>query len=120
MENKICNCPLCGGTIEVDENYELHTHGGFPKGNAAPSEKTKTENIAFASQSKIITEMEIPYGVTEISYEAFSDCTMLERVVIPDSVTKINAKAFYNCKSLSKIVIPESVKTLGEAAFRGC
>lgn len=36
----------------------------------------------------------IPYGVTEIGWQAFDGCTRLTSVEIPDSVTEIGGYAF--------------------------
>ncbi len=60
------------------------------------------------------------YRVTEISYNAFSECDQIRSVTVPERVTVIGAKAFYECKYLEKISLPESVKTIGQSAFEGC
>lgn len=60
------------------------------------------------------------YRVTEISYNAFSECDQIRSVTVPERVTMIGARAFYECKYLEKVSLPQSVKTIGQSAFEGC
>ena len=62
----------------------------------------------------------IPYGVTEIGYNAFSECTGLTEIAIPNSVIHISNSAFYNCINLQEIVIPDSVEIISSNAFCNC
>ena len=64
--------------------------------------------------------IEIRDGVTNISEQAFQDCTSLASVTIPQSVTSIGAVAFDNCKNLTDVTIGEGVTSIGQAAFNGC
>ena len=65
-------------------------------------------------------QVNIPQTATEVSSEAFSDCTELVKVTIPDSVTQIGRNAFTGCSSLESITIPDSVTEIGRNAFSGC
>ncbi len=58
--------------------------------------------------------------VTVIGYEAFSNCTALEKVTIPDTVTSIEEGAFRYCKSLTSVTIPEKVTILATNTFYQC
>ena len=102
---------------------------------------TSIQNSAFKSYSRI-SEVNIPYGVTEIRSEAFegssisyvnipnsvtiiggsafADCTNLQNVEIPESVEEIGAQAFSGCSSFTKIIIPEGVKKIDMYAFYDC
>ena len=67
-----------------------------------------------------LTEIYIPYGVTEIKHYAFYECSSLKKVVIPASVTTIGDHAFSKCASLTEIVMPKSVTSIGTYAFYYC
>ena len=55
--------------------------------------------------------------MTEIEWNAFSQCQSLTSVIFPDSVTEIGACAFYGCTSLTSVIFPDSVIKIGGNAF---
>lgn len=61
----------------------------------------------------------IPYGITTIEANAFSESERLKSVTIPDSVTSIETRAFYECHNLTSVTIPDSVTSIGGNAFYG-
>ena len=69
---------------------------------------------------KLITQLVIPEGVTEIVWYAFYNCSSLKSVTIPDSVTYIDDSAFLGCTSLKSVTIPDSVTYIDDSAFSGC
>jgi hypothetical protein len=106
-------------------------------------------NVTFIYVKQDILEVtgniEIPEGVTEISYNAFEECSSLKNITIPDSLitigncafegcrslesvtfgensslTTIGNSVFVNCFSLESITIPDSVISIGTCAFEGC
>ena len=68
----------------------------------------------------LVTELEIPNGVTSIGNHAFEGCTSLASITIPDSVTSIGSYAFEGCTSLASMTIGDSVTRIGSSAFSGC
>ena len=56
------------------------------------------DDRAFADQ-RLLVSVEIPEGVKQIGWFAFSGCVLLERVILPTSVAAICYGAFQNCKS---------------------
>ena len=61
----------------------------------------------------LVTELEIPDGVTEIKPYAFYGCRSLTSVTIPDSVTSIGGSAFDWCGNLTSVYITDIVKWCG-------
>ena len=74
---------------------------------------------AFAN-SKELTAITIPEGVTQIGNYAFTNCADLKTVVMPNSVVSIDEGAFYECVNLTSINIPEGVTSIGDFAFENC
>ncbi len=70
----------------------------------------------------LVTDLEIPAGVTSIGYAAFSGCTSLESVSFGENsqLTSIGNYAFSSCSSLESIEIPSGVTSIGERAFLAC
>ena len=56
----------------------------------------------------------------EYPYNLYLNDTLITNVEIPDGVTEIGSLSFRNCISLSSIVIPKSVNSVGMDAFNGC
>ncbi len=69
---------------------------------------------------KLITDLVIPDGITEISNDAFSGGSSFKSVTMPDGVTRIGHHTFMNCSGLTEIAIPDSVTDIDVAAFSGC
>lgn len=90
-----------------------------------------------------VVEVNIPDTITEISEEAFGNCTNLEnltmgknvqkigeslclgdkklkQLVLSDALTEIPVCAFGLCTSLEVVTIPDSVTLIKENAFGGC
>jgi hypothetical protein len=55
--------------------------------------------------NELITELDIPSRVTEISDYAFSGCSGLTNITIPNSVTSIGESAFANCDNITDIKV---------------
>lgn len=62
----------------------------------------------------------IPFGVTDIERDAYSECLSLRRVEIPNSVAVIGRNAFRGCKNLESLELPNTVTEIEEGAFCNC
>ena len=69
---------------------------------------------------KLVTNLVIPAGITNINHYAFSECNSLKSIIIPDGVVSIGDLRFYNCRSLESVTIPDSVVSIGYLDFSNC
>lgn len=93
-------------------NWDLVTEVNIPGG------VTEIPSDAFFCSN--IISITIPNSVTSIGERAFRGCTNLSSITIPDSVTSIGVAAFSSCTSLASIVIPDNVTSIGAGSFSGC
>ncbi len=68
----------------------------------------------------LITELNIPDGITEIKNNAFCNNSALTQVTIPNSVTSIGYNAFYYCAGVTNANIGHGVQNIAAYAFQGC
>ena len=78
----------------------------------------------YSDKNTEITELVIPYDVTNISSSAFSGCSGLTSVTIPNSVTNIGEDAFSGCSGLTSVRFENSKDNtpivLENKAFSDC
>lgn len=74
---------------------------------------------AFAGHIDMETIV-LPGTITEIGYNAFYDCELLDNVEIPDSVTTLSYCAFKGCKSLKNIRLPANITEIEYGMFGEC
>lgn len=58
-------------------------------------------------------------GTAGISYNAFRNCTGLEKAILPEGLEAVSQGLFNGCSSLKEVEIPSSVKYIYSDAFRG-
>ena len=66
-----------------------------------------------------MTEINLPTSLLSIGFQAFVECTSLEKIAIPDCC-KCSERVFEGCKNLAQIEIPNSWTEIPEAIFRNC
>ncbi|NCA66552.1 MAG: hypothetical protein EOM87_00660, partial [Clostridia bacterium] len=88
--------------------------GGISVQQYYSSAKTTTYYIPANLVEVIVT------GNTLVSYGAFSNCTMLEKVSLAFNNAGISPYTFYGCTSLYDIELSDSIAQIPEAAFYGC
>ena len=64
-------------------------------------------------------EYEILDGTTDIRSWAFSNCTLLNKIIMPNSVQTIGDSSFSNCSNLNEIVLSENINFMGYGSFSG-
>ena len=68
----------------------------------------------------LLTEIEIPDGITRIPAHAFCNMGSLRSISLPDSVEAIGDRAFASCENLRSISVSEHVMTIGSNVFEKC
>lgn len=76
----------------------------------------KIDNYAFYKCK--VTFLSLPNTIREIGIKAFSNSSLIERVVLPNKIEFIPQYCFSGCISLKTIEIPFSVKRIDEGAFQ--
>lgn len=71
-------------------------------------------------KAELVTELNIPDGVTKISDYAFCNCSNFTKISIPNTVTEIGDHAFYDCSAITGDNIPSNLKVIGNSAFLNC
>jgi len=84
------------------------------------SEFEINENGVLVKYNGKATIVYVPDTVKEIGYNAFSDCTFIEKIVLPEGLTAIGDSAFANCSRLKEINLPSELTQLSDNAFYGC
>lgn len=72
------------------------------------------------ANGRLVTDLVIPEGFTDIPDGSFSYCTGITSVTIPEGVTNIGDRAFRNCKNLKSVTFPKSLTHIDQWAFSGC
>ncbi len=81
---------------------------------------TMTSSPTWSPYTSYIKYVYLPNGLTNISDDAFYNCSNLFSITIPNSVTSIGNEAFRSCSGLTSVTIPNSVTSIGDGAFSGC
>ena len=68
--------------------------------------------------SKDIIELSLPGTIRQISWEAFSNCTKLQKLRLNEGIKSV--VGFNGCTSLYEIKFPQSLQVIGSAAFSDC
>lgn len=76
-------------------------------------------SCAFANCDELLDVEFSSYGVTEIGWGAFLNCTRLRNISLPFGLQKIETIAFANCKSLSSVTIPDQCR-VEDQAYLSC
>lgn len=68
---------------------------------------------------ELVTDLVIPYEVTNIKEYAFINCGSITSVMLPNGTTSVNSTVFRGCTNLTSITIPKSVTRIDSDAFSG-
>lgn len=117
-------------TYELDaNNYAIITsYKGSSSEITIPSnidgyEVKKIKNHAFnesrnSTNGKILKNVIISEGITEIGDFAFIGCSNLESITLPNTLISLGDQTFIGCSKLNKINIPSSLKKIETYVFQ--
>ena len=104
--------------VEAIGNFSLTPSTSEPVVLTIPS-AISIDPLAF---SGITHEFSVVFeeGRTEISDQAFMNCSALKGIVFPNSMQKIGERAFFGCTGITELTIPSNLTEIGLNAFDGC
>ena len=113
------NCTSSAGeNVLITFKKEAYVEKGEPTELVMKNFYTSIDSSALKG-NKNLEEITISSKITEIPWNAFSNCTSLTSVSMDEAnITKIGQYAFNNTK-ISEIEIPETVTTIENNAFTG-
>lgn len=106
------------GVLYIDE-FLIRADENLVSGSYSIKSGTKAIAVCAFDGCEKLTDITIPYGVSDIPESAFYMCKNLKTVSIPESVTNIGLHAFENCVILNEIEIPDYVTRIDAKAFDG-
>ena len=129
-ENHVCTvCGHIGGycgdpTVNDGKNVKWELDKATGKltitGQGEMAEFYGNGRAPWYTYKRSVVCAEIGEGITNISSEAFLDCTKMISITLPESLTSIDFRAFMNCEKLASIAIPRNVANIGSDAFYNC
>ena len=69
---------------------------------------------------RIRTVLDIPVGKTSIADKAYSQDSLIVKVILPSGMKTLGTYAFSGCAALKYIEIPNTVTSIGSGCFVGC
>ena len=107
----------CTGLKEVHIN-DLSAWCGINFGSNDANPLYYARNLYL--NGEMVTDLEIPDGVTSIENYAFINCTGLTNVVVSDGIDVIGESAFSGCSNVETVYISNTIYSIGNNAFAGC
>ena len=92
------------------------SYAGF---RANPLRVGVSSGVSLYLNGEIVRDLEIPEGVTNISFGVFVRGTF-ESVHFPSSLISIGDYAFYDCGGIGELVFNGNLHSIGEFSFAGC
>ena len=108
------------GVLYSKETTKLVRYPSGRKGAYTPVRTITTIGKNAFTNSKYLTEINLPVSLIQISSSAFEGCSKLTEVSIPLNVTDVGNNAFASCTSLTSASFSGDVKEIEHDTFSGC
>ena len=109
------NCTALAG-VSLPAKTTALGEGAFRGDTALTSVKFNVSEVVDQASKKSTDKTDL----TEISAEAFLNCSALTSVTIPKGVATIGKYAFASCTSVTSVELGESVNKVNDGAFYNC
>ena len=83
-----------------------------------PNNLSRIEDATFAGCTSL-TSLKLPNGAKHIGYAAFRECG-LTSLTLPSTITQISQQAFTDCTGLVSIALPHKLREVEAQAFAHC
>ena len=107
------------GEIDIPSTWEVPYDYNVEPYEYVTVPVTQISTNAFSDCTKI-TKVNIPSSVTRIGNMAFNNCDMLEEVTFAGDSCTFGTNVFYNCRLLKTISLPANTKQVTQRMFYGC
>ena len=109
----------------TDRNQYYDTTSGILRGCQLITEIDVPEGVSYIpsyafTNCEYVLRIALPSTLTEIGYAAFQRCTAIRDIDFPSSLLSIGRFAFEGCTALEDALLPDSVRTIGIGAFQDC
>lgn len=122
-EGAFINCNKIIGTVTLPQNISVIKNSTF-KGCSSVKEFVlgDVENIEFQAflECTSLEKINLPSTLTSIQDDAFRDCTKLSSLAFPIALQSIGSHSFDGCRSLKAVTLNQNIAKLGVATFSNC
>ena len=95
---------------EGDYTYKLTSSGGA----------AITKCATTVSGEVVVPSTLGGYNVTELSNNAFYNCSKITKITVPEGVKKLGTSVFWKCTALKSVVFPQTLSVINTKDFDGC
>ena len=107
--------------VSFGENIDCHLslNGTLTIGGVGEIKDCSYEQLDMEPWRKLVKNVVIEEGITEIGNFAFAECTKIESISLPETITRIGEAAFLSC-GFEHISLPDSLSCIEARAFAEC
>lgn len=121
FENTKLTSVEMGAYLRLFGEYAFANNTKLTSADISKVSNTNVISQGMFSGCEKLVNVNLGNSITNISQEAFKNCSSLENVdFIKTRITAINNAAFENCSSIQEVTVSNSVTSFGYNVFAGC